>query len=156
MPGPSRGQCSEHRVTDGIGETREGGVKAVPLVIHREVHVPVGEDSVFVGGGEIYLVLPELVVDIHQRGVGVEVVEIVARVLGIEHHLVTVGELALICSLHEEIAVPLLLSMFPHVVDNSPWNALAAVVKALSLSQVIAQIPLLVLLPSASIQIQVM
>ena len=113
----------------GIAEACQRRVKAVPLIVHRQVDVPIGEDGVFVGCRKVNLVLPELVVDIHQRGVGVEVVQIVTRILGVEHHLVAVAELALVGSLQEEVAIPLLLGMLPHIIDDGTGDALTAVVE---------------------------
>ena len=128
VPRPCGRQGGEYRVANGIAKARQRSIQAVPLVIYRQVHVPIGNNGVFIGRGEVNLVLPELVVDVHQSRVRVEVMQVITRVLGIEHHLITVGKLALIGPLQEEIAVPLLLGMFPHIVDDSAGNALAAVI----------------------------
>ena len=69
----------------------------------------------------------KLVVEIHQRGVGVEITHIVACIFGVDSRLVF-AEAALPASLGKEIAVPLLLRVLPHVVDDGAGDATVGVV----------------------------
>ena len=129
MPTPSGRQGSEHGVTNGVTKACQCRVKAVPLVIHRQIYVPVGKNRVFVGCRDVYLVLPELVIDIHQRGIRIEVMQIITRIFGVDHQLIAVGQTSLECALNKKVAIPLLLGMFPHIINYSARNALAAVIK---------------------------
>ena len=82
----SRRRCSEQGVTHRSGEIGEGCVKLVPLPVGRHAHVEPVQRIEFVGNGEIGLMLPEFIVDIHQRGVGIEIVHVVAGILGVDLH----------------------------------------------------------------------
>ena len=57
-------QCHEGGVAIGIGEICKGGIEVVPLVVHREVGLPVLHNVVLIGNGDIDFVLPEFVVEI--------------------------------------------------------------------------------------------
>ena len=69
----------------------------------------------------------ELVVEVHERGVGVEVAHVVAGVLGVDARLVA-AEAALPAPLREEVAVPLLLRVLEDVVDYGAGDAAVRVV----------------------------
>ena len=127
-PGVGRGKGDERGVASGIGEVDQRGVEVVPLVVYTQVHVPVGNDGIFVGAGDVNLVLPEFVVNEHQRGVRVVVVHEVAGILGVDHHLEAVAQAFLPASLGKEVAVPLALRVHPHIVDDSSRDAALAIV----------------------------
>ena len=126
--GVGRGQRGEHTVACGSCKVDQRGLQRVALVIDREIDIPVVDRGELACRRNINLVLGKLVVDIHQRGVGVEVAHPVAGIFCIDHELVEGAELLLPRALHKEILVPLALAVFPHVVDDGAWYATLAVV----------------------------
>ena len=78
---------------------------------------------------EIDLLLPELVVDIHARGVGVEVAHVVVAVFRRELHVPSVEERVLYLPLHEGVSVPLSLCACPHIADDGLGDTALGVVE---------------------------
>ena len=134
-----RSKGSIHAVARGIGKIAQCGIKSVPLIIDRQIGIPhITDNGIVVCRRHIKLLLPEFVVDIHQRSVGIEVAHIVVGILGIQLKAVTLAHVTLQLSLYEEIAVPLPLRVLPHIVHNRPGDSLVGVI------EICLQIPLAV------------
>ena len=124
----SRSQRHQCRVAHRIGKAAQCGIESIPLIVGAQVDIPIAADGEFVCHRHINIVLPEAVVNVHQRGVGVEITHIVARILCIHQQRISLAERFLVAALGKEIAVPLALRVFPHIVHYGTGDAFLAVV----------------------------
>ena len=112
----------------GVGKILQVGIEIVPLQVGRDGEVPPRKEPEEMGGREITLLLPVMVVDVYLAGVVAQVFGVVVGILGIYQQAVT-AEIVFPAALREEVAVPLAFAVSPHVVEDRTGYAAFGVVE---------------------------
>ena len=125
-----------------ISEARKVGIELVPLEVVACRQAPPPRKLIHVGPRHVHLLLAERVIDMHLRGVVVDVARVVVGILG-EHLGGEPPSYRLLGhALHEGVMVPLPLATPPHIAHYGPrYAALGVVGVCLHAPQTMTRLP---------------
>ena len=124
-----RGCCRYQTcMTDRINEVRHVRRKGIIDIIPAQCQVPPVKQFHPVSPTYINLLLQKRIVNIHERGIRIEIAHLVVGILSRNLHLPPFAHSVLKSTLYKSIPIPLPLRWGPYIADNGTRNTLVALV----------------------------